>query len=346
MGGIKGAGTTRSMLEEGSEVKSKSNNRITRPFRGVTATLSVASNETLPDENSIKDACVVTILCKQHGYWFPSVLHYLQRTFQWGDAVLTRLQEQCNFEAIFVPAQRSAPATFCHEHIRACGDILGLVYDTVHLRVKIPHSCSGIFEGSVGPPSSGDGTSEEVASLDSFPGSHDETGFGVISRSWRWMTKREAIMTGVVGLEPAKDADTQVLHLGLQKTNVASILLGLEASAPMKDDFFGCQHGASARSKDRSSFGKRKWRDFRRGGIKVPADLGGVQVILTKELFEETVKKCEEMKLRAPHKCSTGADERALFEQILQETSTQAGVLLQQIANSSSVKSGMSKNGR
>merc|ERR1712173_581749 len=158
------------------------------------------------------------------------------------------------------------------------------------------------------------------------------------------MTKREAIMTGVVGLEPAKDADTQVLHLGLQKTNVASILLGLEASAPMKDDFFGCQHGPSAKSKDRSSFGKRKWRDFRRGGIKVPADLGGVQVLVTPTKFDETIRNCADLRLSFPHQCSTGAREREFFKQILQVSSPQAIAMLHEFQRCHSEKSVKSRD--
>jgi len=272
----------------------------------------------------------VTVPCKQHGYWFASVLQYIQGTFQLGDAALVRLQEQSTFEARFVPAEGSAAPTICHEHMRACGNDLDLVYDAIYLRVKIPGNGSGIFEGAVGPPPSGEGTtSEESACLNGFPGSNRQAGKGTVCRSWKWMPKRDAVESGVEGLEPAENACAQVLHMSRQETKVASILLGIEGSAPMKDNFFGHQHGTSAKSKDRSAFGKRKWRDFRKGGIKVPADHEGVQVLITQRRFAETIQHCADLNLCFPHQCSTGASERAFFQKILQATSPQATAMLQ-----------------
>lgn len=327
--------------------------RITQALRGTASTSGASTplGETLLEDTLIKDARVVTIVCRQHGYWFPSVLHYVQRIFQLGDAALARLQEQSTFKALFVAAEKSAARTICHGHLLACGKDVGLVYDTVYLRIKIPGTCSGIFENSVVPPQSGEGTSDEFVTLNGFPSGIDgilmrQTGVavGVISRAWKWMPKREAIDKGVEGLEPAKDANAQVLHLDRQETRVASILLGIEAAAPLKEDFFGKEHGPSAKSKDRSAFGKRKWRDFRRGGMKVPADLGGVQVLITKPLFEDAMRHCSDLKLCFPHQCSTGLKERAFFQTIFQGTSPQATAMLQEVARDTSEKSRKSRD--
>jgi len=326
-----------------------SNSRITQSLRVASERPSMPGSEALQEaETFVKDPRVVTIICKQHSDWFASVLQHVQKTFQLGDAALVRLQEQATFEASFVPADSTLAPTICYEHMHACGDNLDLVYDAIYLRIKLPDNSSGIFDNSVGPPPSGDGISEDFACLNGFPGLDNQTGsgFGIVARAWKWMPRRNAIDRGVEGLEPAEGIHAQVLHLSRQQTRISSILLGIEAAAPMKDDFFGCAHGVSAKSKDRSSFGKRKWRDFRRGGIKVPADLGGVQVLITHKMFEETIQNCAELKLCSPHQCSTGARERGLFQEILQATSPQATALLSEIQRFVSEKSLKSRDQR
>jgi len=336
-----GARHPRATTDDQLEAKVRRKTNFSQALRGMGATSMSALEASNEDDSFIHDLRVVTILCKQNDYWFPSVLHHVQQTFHWGEAAMQRLHERCAFEALFVPAEDSASPTICHEHMHACGDYLALVYDTIYLRVKIPGNCCGTMEGIVGPPPSGEGTSEEETSLNSFPGSHNLTGPGVVGRCWKWMPKRDATVKGVEGLEPPEDARAQVLHLERQETRVASILLGIESSAPLKDDFFGMQHGVSARSKDFSSFGRRKWRDFRRGGIKVPADLGGVQVLITKKLFEEAMRHCADMNLSVPHENSSGVKEREFFQKLLQGNSANATAMLENAdkITSSSLKS-------
>merc|ERR1712244_14262 len=59
-----------------------------------------------------------------------------------------------------------------------------------------------------------------------------------------------------------------------RRCSVGSVLFGIESSAPQKSDFFGDKHGADAKSKATSAFGKRKWADYRPTDQGVPAQLG------------------------------------------------------------------------
>jgi hypothetical protein len=138
-----------------------------------------------------------------------------------------------------------------------------------------------------------------------------------IKREWVWMPKSKAVQR-VKEMNPPSKAEP----LKLEGMDIASgsLLFGIESSAPLRKDLFGGTHSAAAKSKDTSAFGRRKWRDFRKNGrvtgqppapicLKVPAELGGVQAIMTQAKFEEIVTICEKICFLIPSEPKGGSQD-------------------------------------
>merc|ERR1712194_861056 len=101
-----------------------------------------------------------------------------------------------------------------------------------------------------------------------------------------------------------------------------------------KDDLWGHTHGANATSKSVSAFGKRKWRDYRRGGQDVPADLGGIRVCVTEAGFQELQDLASSIKMRSPSDgCIRNIEEQEvelkLFRDLLQAPASDAARVLE-----------------
>merc|ERR1712217_788607 len=107
----------------------------------------------------------------------------------------------------------------------------------------------------------------------------------------------------------------------------------------MGDDLWGHTHGANAASKQVSPFGKRKWRDYRRGGQDVPADLGGVRLCITESVFQDLEDLTNAARFCSPSDGYDGEStmqevERRFFQELLESPSKEAGAILEQfIAN-------------
>lgn len=86
------------------------------------------------------------------------------------------------------------------------------------------------------------------------------------------------------------------------------------------------------KSKETSAFGKRKWRDYRNGGMKVPADLGGIRMCINEETFQHLQNVCAELNLCQPSEpFQGGRDVKAetdLFRSLLQASGDKWGQLL------------------
>uniref|UniRef100_A0A7S2PGM2 Uncharacterized protein n=1 Tax=Zooxanthella nutricula TaxID=1333877 RepID=A0A7S2PGM2_9DINO len=97
------------------------------------------------------------------------------------------------------------------------------------------------------------------------------------------------------------------------------MLVGIESSAPLKEDVFGAQHATDGKSKEISAFGKRKWRDYRKGGQEVPAELGGARVTFNAGTFQRLVQVCDAANLSKPSDGTSLSQEseQRLFKSLL-----------------------------
>jgi len=122
---------------------------------------------------------------------------------------------------------------------------------------------------------------------------------------------------------------------GSEATNLSSILLGIENSAPHKESFFGGKHTAAAKNQETSPFGTRKWRDYRKGGQEVPADVGGMHVNIDTTAFNALQRLCKKVELSKPYDGYTAGPagqalrhEKELFKELLQSSDEQVGDVL------------------
>merc|ERR1711920_1175908 len=115
---------------------------------------------------------------------------------------------------------------------------------------------------------------------------------------WEWVKRTAALAINVQGLQNLPGSWPLQVRREIKPMN--ALLLGVESSAPLKRDLFGTAHNPDGKSKDTSAFGKRKWRDFRRGGQGVPADVGGIHLNVSKQQFELLQEICSRLRLCAP----------------------------------------------
>jgi len=104
---------------------------------------------------------------------------------------------------------------------------------------------------------------------------------------------------------------------GFATSGLGAILIGIEGSAPMKQNFFGAKHTAEATSNRLSAFGKRKWRDYRATGQGVPAEMGGLIVDVTPEKLEACETVITKMACTKPSE-DTNFEEMRFFQSLLQ----------------------------
>jgi hypothetical protein len=280
--------------------------------------------------NFVPDRRVVSVLCAYDGQWLPTVLHYVQESFQLGNAAMEKIYQGLS-EEVYLGVSKPAP-TINHHHLHACGGTLELEYDALYLTSKLYLKDVSVLEKLVFPPNGSTYLSDDEVFISGLGGDLfdeseapvHETGIAGIRREWAWMPKSEA-EDDVRDLYPPETATR--LRLESRDVALGSLLFGVESSAPLKEDLLGGAHGPSAKSKNTSAFGRRKWRDFRRGGrvrgqhpaparLKVPAELGGVQMAMTRAKFEEVRKVCQKMELARPS-TPDPAQEREFFKRLL-----------------------------
>jgi len=280
----------------------------------------------------VEDARVVAILCKHHSLWMPHVMQYIQDSFHLTDAALERICQGLSEQAY---AARNGPLpTVCHHHQAACNQRIDLTYDSLYLTTNISAKDTCFPDKFVGPNVT-KVTSEERAFVNGISNSPPQQVKGNIRREWAWLTREEARARGVRVSEPPPGA--KPLKLLSQEINVASLLIGIETCAPRKEGLLGHKHTTSAKPNEYSAFGRRKWKDFRNSGIRVPAENGGVQVLVTKSNFEEFVERCRELQLCVPSCPSSengrNLSERQLFQQLLQACASQTRGILEEHCN-------------
>jgi CRP-like cAMP-binding protein len=102
-----------------------------------------------------------------------------------------------------------------------------------------------------------------------------------------------------------------------QHTGLSALLIGIEGSAPMKQNFFGMKHTVEATSNRLSAFGKRKWRDYRATGQGVPAEMGGVLMDVTTDKLSQCEFVIEKMACTKPSD-EVNLEEVKFFQHLLQ----------------------------
>lgn len=307
--------------------------------RGATGATTGRSQSTL--DNIIQDQRGITVLCQYDSLWLPALLGYVQRSFQLGDNVMDKIYQGLS-EEVYLGTCGNAP-TINHHHAFACGPV-EVQYDALYLTCRLKREDAPVLEKFITP--AGARLSDDFVFVSGLGDvqENDNASFSLcpVKREWAWIEKSRAEELGFKDLKHPSDA----LKLKLQSTDasIGSLLFGIENSAPLKEDLFGGTHNASAKSKDVSAFGRRKWRDFRRHGqrlvgqwpappfCKVPAELGGTQMTLGKTKFKEIQQVCQELKFCNPSKPCLESDpvqEKEFFQALLCADSKQSRSIIE-----------------
>jgi hypothetical protein len=303
----------------------KKDGNIVRGLSGVGG----GSSSTL--ENIIPDCRVVSVLCRYDGLWLPTVMQYVQKQFQLGEPAMEKIYQGLS-EEVYLGLSEPA-ATVTHHHINACGDMIHLEYDALYLKSRLYLRDANVLEKFISPSGNTRITDDNVPVAGLGDGEDTETGEAYdgnqyIKREWVWIPKSEAEQREVKEMSPPPNAE--LLKLESKDIALGSLLFGIENSAPLKEDLFGGTHGTSAKSKETSAFGRRKWRDFRKNGrvtgqppapvcLKVPAELGGVQMVMTRAKFEEIMTICEKMDFLCPSEAKGGSQDLLKEEDFFQK---------------------------
>jgi len=226
-----------------------------------------------------EDPRIVTMLSRVEEPWMTTVARYCQEVFNLCSAAISQIIESCHDEADEAYlCEVECPTSVAWYHKNAC---CGLPLSYKALRVK---AVIGVVEED--HHIMGDllcdsfSTTEMTNKLKGFGDCTTELG-GFIIRQWQWLRSENA--AEAEGF--ARPSIIQKLPNHLVE-NVAALLIGVEASAPLKEDCFGQSHSVDGRSKDLSAFGKRKWTDYRKGGMEVPASLGGIRATVDAAKFQ------------------------------------------------------------
>jgi len=271
------------------------------------------------------DPRVLTVLCAHHETWNTALARYCQQVFQLSDTAVSRLIAGClesaDDDTFSFRATHATSVCFQHEaaFIRHG---LPVVYDAIRLKTTIHDKDRQMFGSFMNTSFR---TTEQHASLQGFAGMSQYVSVGVLTREWTWIPETAAMDMQLFGCIAGLDrpCDFRPLQLAKETKRLGSLLIGIESSAPLKEDLFGNTHNIDAKSKDRSAFGKPKWRAYGKGGHEVPADLGGIKVTVDEDAFSFFRHVC---RIAGCHKPSSRdvpekelEEERRLFRELLQE---------------------------
>jgi hypothetical protein len=290
-----GSGSFPQKLQGGASGGRRSSFSGTSQGRRAQSPLVIDKNDELDMADAVKveDATILTILCCHHEPWANAVLRYCQEVFLLSEDASKELVKGCQKSKDTCIYESGHAPTICHHHYAAIGDQVPLEYNTLHLRIVISDPESPLFAPLIQPKPKL--KTHEAGYLRGFGGLMT-TAKGTIIREWVWMNRGDAVRMGVTGMKNVGNK----MRLSWATQRVDGLLLGIECSAPLKDDAFGNSHSVDAKSKEVSAFGKRKWRDYRRGEEEVPADLGGTTVTLNIHKFNYLQAVAEAVELCKP----------------------------------------------
>jgi hypothetical protein len=272
---------------------------------------------------SVEDVCMPTMLRKRHESWPEALTRCVQNHLNVSTAVADKLVEYCRKaeDEMCIYRCEGAP-TLCHHHCSNTAHI-DVEYQAFRFIARVDKHDHELLAPILHMNFQ---TTEGSVDLHGF-GGHPPAE-GSVTREWGWMSKAEATRRNVRGLYPPEDR-LEIVH---ETGHLSALLIGTEGCAPSKKSFFGSTHSAKAASAEIAAYGGRKWRDYRKGGQEVPADIGGMHCVVDEVAFDNLQRCCDVLNLRHPSEGYTGsADERYeknVFRELLTLSHDQAEAYL------------------
>lgn len=264
--------------EEASEVQVLAHTAVNEPTEAVSEdVVGDVHNEDGPPRAAkvrMEDLRVPMLVRRRTEPWTDAVLRLCQWQLHMSPSATETVIERCRMAEQEMCMHECSASVLCRHHGTFTN--LAVEYQACHLNVRITDRDCVLFD-SADP--GGFQTSDAFQTTD--------TG-SLTTREWCWMSRETAIQQNLSGLIPPADR-LQVIR---EDCHLSALLLGIEGSAPRKVNCFGSKHSVSAKSSDISAFGKRKWRSYREAGQEVPADLGGIQVVVDQNQFESMQAVC------------------------------------------------------
>lgn len=280
----------------------------------------------------VEDARVAAELRRRHEPWTEAMRRLCQSQLQLGVDAVDKILKKCcramsgeagaNGEEELYVYRCEGPPSLCHHHNSIADSGIPVEYQAYRFTVALKKKQRAVFQSLVQADFA---TVEHGLNLDNFGGGlRGRT--GSITRSWVWMSRAEAAERKVAGLNPPEER----LHIIHETAPLSAVMIGIENSAPHKESFFTSKHGVSGVSKDVSAFGMRKWRDYRRGGQEVPADIGGMRMQIDQQAFQDLISLFKEAPLSRPSAgyLREAAFERRLFRALLVASDEEAESIL------------------
>lgn len=110
------------------------------------------------------------------------------------------------------------------------------------------------------------------------------------AQDFSWIPKEDLGKSGVGGAHLWKLAASK----GDACHAYSSILIGLEGSAPHMKSPFNMKHCVDGKPNKLSAVGNRKWQAYRANNAQqIPAEIGGMQMVITKETFKDLIETME-----------------------------------------------------
>mmetsp|Transcript_52503 Transcript_52503/g.122862 ORF Transcript_52503/g.122862 Transcript_52503/m.122862 type:complete len:1673 (-) Transcript_52503:73-5091(-) len=111
--------------------------------------------------------------------------------------------------------------------------------------------------------------------------------------AWKWVPDQDIKQVKHSELFEREDAQ--------RKSNISSVLIGLEGSGPQQKGAFGQHHSATGKSGKVSAVGSRKWSAYRKNSaLEVPSEYGSMRMSITKKTFAEFMDYCSTINLHDP----------------------------------------------
>jgi len=302
------------------------------PSRWLIHTAASAFPDSMEDEDvgddamvafQVSDPHVPTVLRRRNESWAAAVSRHCEVALGLSPSAVQLVVEGCRRNEDEMYVFKAPPfSTVCHTH-GAYGD-LAVEYEAYRFKFVIEPKHRPHFENMLNSESFR--TEERTADLNGFGDS--PPGPGLIIREWAWLEWDEAVELGTIGLQPPADA----LCVTRAPGHISSVLVGIEGSSWGKCNLFGNQHTMMGKSQDRSAFGKRKWREYKSAGLRVPAEIGGMHVAVDRASFILLQDTCEAARLLRPSE--TGhKSEKAFFQKMLQSSDEQLDEILRDHLN-------------
>lgn len=278
----------------------------------------------------LEDPRILTTVCNHNEEWSAAMTRFAKEVLLLGDDAVTKLLDGCfagKAEAFMTKHVETGSVCRHHEVCRTLA--LSLEYDALHLTFRLDPKDRTLFAPILDQTFQ---TEEEMRDLRDF--GPDTLGLGTIMREWEWMPEAE-VTREVVGWKPTEQQSS--VNLTRKAREISCLLVGIECSAPLKEDLFGGQHGPDAKPKVTSAFGKRKWKDYIGLGVDIPSHCGGMEVKVDKAKFDDLIDLCDYLELSKPSDGVTGTvkqhDEMQLFRSILQDSDAKNNaVILEMLA--------------